>query len=109
MKKFIAVAAAALLAAGAAQAAYKDGTYTGEGQGRASKIEVQVDIKGGKIADVKVLKHGETDMIFGAAQEEMLPKIVAKNGLDGVDNAAGATLSSEGIRAAVKAALAKAQ
>ena len=109
MKKLIVVAAAALLAAGAAQAAYKDGSYTGEGQGRASKIQVQGDVKGGKIADVKVVKHGETDMIIGAAQEEMLPKIVEKNGVDGVDNAAGATLSSEGIRAAVKDALSKAQ
>jgi uncharacterized protein with FMN-binding domain len=108
MKKLIVVAAAALLVAGAAQAAYKDGSYTGEGQGRASKIQVQVDVKGGKIADVKVLKQGETEMIFGAAQDEMLPKI-EKNGVDGVDNAAGATLSSEGIRAAVKDALSKAQ
>ena len=48
-------------------------------------------------------------MIIGAAQEEMLPKIVEKNGVDGVDNASGATLSSEGIRAAVKDALSKAQ
>ena len=109
MKKLIVVAAAALLVAGAAQAAYKDGSYTGEGQGRASKIQVQVDVKGGKIADVKVLKQGETEMIFGAAQDEMLPKIIEKNGVDGVDNAAGATLSSEGIRAAVKDALSKAQ
>lgn len=109
MKKLIAVAAAALMIAGGAQAAYKDGTYTGEGKGRESTIQVQVDVKDGKIADVKVLKHGETDMIIEAAIEEMIPEIVKKDGVDGVESVGGATLSSEGIRAAVKDALAKAK
>ena len=80
MKKLIVLAAAALMAAGA-QAAYKDGTYTGEGKGRESQIQVQVDVKGGKVAAVKVLKHGETEMIFAAAAETLCPAIVAKNGV----------------------------
>lgn len=107
MKKLIVLAAAALMAAGA-QAAYKDGSYTGEGKGRESQIQVQVDVKGGKVAAVKVLKHGETEMIFAAA-ETLCPAIVAKNGVDGVESVAGATLSSDGIKAAVKDALSKAQ
>ena len=102
MKKILAVAAVAALAAGAAQAAYKDGTYTGEGKGRESMIQVQVD-------DVKVVKHGETEMIIAAPIETMLPEIVKKNGVEGVDSVGGATLSSEGIKAAVKDALSKAQ
>ena len=101
MKKLIVLAAAALMAAGA-QAAYKDGSYTGEGKGRESQIQVQVDVKGGK-------KHGETEMIFAAAAETLCPAIVAKNGVDGVESVAGATLSSDGIKAAVKDALSKAQ
>ena len=56
MKKLIVVAAAALVAAGAQAASYKDGSYTGEGKGRESQIQVQVDVAGGKIAAVKVLK-----------------------------------------------------
>lgn len=108
MKKLIVLAAAALMAAGA-QAAYKDGSYTGEGKGRESQIQVQVDVKGGKVAAVKVLKHGETEMIFAAAAETLSPAIVAKNGVDGVESVAGATLSSDGIKAAVKDALSKAQ
>ena len=99
----------AALAAGAAQAAYKDGTYTGEGKGRESMIQVQVDVKDGKIADVKVVKHGETEMIIAAPIETMLPEIVKKNGVEGVDSVGGATLSSDGIKAAVKDALSKAQ
>ena len=108
MKKMIVVAATALMAAGA-QAAYKDGTYTGEGKGRESQIQVQVDVKGGKIAAVQVLKHGETEMIIAAPIETMIPEIVAKNGVEGVESVGGATLSSEGIKAAVADALAKAK
>lgn len=108
MKKMIVVAAAALMAAGA-QAAYKDGSYTGEGKGRESQIQVQVDIKGGKIATVQVLKHGETEMIIAAPIETMIPEIVAKNGVEGVESVGGATLSSDGIKAAVADALAKAK
>ena len=100
MKKLIVVAAAALVAAGAQAASYKDGSYTGEGKGRESQIQVQVDVAGGKIAAVKVLKHGETDMI---------PEIVAKNGVEGVESVGGATMSSDGIKAAVQDALAKAK
>ena len=108
MKKMIVLAAAALMAAGA-QAAYKDGSYTGEGKGRESQIQVQVDVKGGKIASVQVLKHGETEMIIAAPIETMIPEIVAKNGVEGVESVGGATLSSEGIKAAVADALAKAK
>lgn len=109
MKQIIVVAAAALVAAGAQAATYKDGSYTGEGKGRESTISVQVDVKAGKIADVKVLKHGETEMIIAAPIEQMIPEIVKKNGVEGVDSVGGATLSSDGIKAAVKDALAKAQ
>lgn len=51
MKKIIVATAAALLAVGAQAATYKDGSYTGEGKGRESVITVQVDVKGGKVAD----------------------------------------------------------
>ena len=107
MKKLIVVAAAALVAAGAQAASYKDGSYTGEGKGRES--QVQVDVAGGKIAAVKVLKHGETDMIIAAPIETMIPEIVAKNGVEGVESVGGATMSSDGIKAAVQDALAKAK
>lgn len=93
----------------AAQAAYKDGTYEGEGDGNHGKITVSVDVKDGKIANVKVLKHTETDMIIQAPIDNMIPEIVKKNGVDGVETVAGATNSSKGIQQAVKNALAKAQ
>lgn len=49
--------------------AYKDGTYIGEGNGNASRIQVEVVVSGGKIASVNVLKHGETEPLLKAAQK----------------------------------------
>ena len=108
MKKLIVLAAAALLAAGA-NAAYKDGSYTGEGQGKSGPVKVQVTVKAGKIASVKVLEQKETPMIFKGAEAGVIPAIVKANGKKGVATVSGATLSSKGIIAATNAALAKAK
>jgi uncharacterized protein with FMN-binding domain len=108
MKKLIVFAAAALLAAGA-NAAYKDGSYTGEGQGKSGPVKVQVTVKAGKIASVKVLEQKETPMIWKGAEAGVIPAIVKANGTKGVATVSGATLSSKGIIAATNAALAKAK
>ena len=108
MKKLIVLAAAALLAAGA-NAAYKDGSYTGEGQGKSGPVKVQVTVKAGKIATIKVLEQKETPMIFKGAEAGVIPAIVKANGTKGVATVSGATLSSKGIIAATNAALAKAK
>ena len=108
MKKLIVLAAAALLAAGA-NAAYKDGSYTGEGQGKSGPVKVQVTVKAGKIASVKVLEQKETPMIFKGAEAGVIPAIVKASGTKGVATVSGATLSSKGIIAATNAALAKAK
>lgn len=108
MKKLIVLAAAALLAA-VANAAYKDGSYTGEGQGKSGPVKVQVTVKAGKIASVKVLEQKETPMIWKGAEAGVIPAIVKANGTKGVATVSGATLSSKGIIAATNAALAKAK
>ena len=108
MKKLIVLAATALLAAGA-NAAYKDGSYTGEGQGKSGPVKVQVTVKAGKIASIKVLEQKETPMIFKGAEAGVIPAIVKANGTKGVATVSGATLSSKGIIAATNAALAKAK
>ena len=108
MKKLIVLAAAALLAAGA-NAAYKDGSYTGEGQGKSGPVKVQVTVKAGKIASVMVLEQKETPMIFKGAEAGVIPAIAKANGTKGVATVSGATLSSKGIIAATNAALAKAK
>ncbi|MCF0253940.1 MAG: FMN-binding protein [Duodenibacillus sp.] len=108
MKKILVAAAALALCAGA-QAAYKDGSYTGEGQGKEGKITVQVDVAGGKIASVKVVKHTDTQMLLDVAAKKVGKAIVAKQGTEGVKAVAGASLSSKGIIEAVNNALATAK
>ena len=105
IKQVIVAAAAAMLCAGVNAAS----TYEGQGQGNASQITVQVQVKGGKVASVKVVKHGETAMLVGAAEKKLAKQIVANNGTEGVNAVTGASNSSKGIIAAVNQALAKAK
>lgn len=104
IKQWTIVLAAAMLSVNA-HAAYKDGTYTGEGKGNASQIQVEVVVKGGNISSVKVLKHGETEMLLNAAQKKLAKAIIKNNGTEGVDVVTGASNSSKGILEAVNKAL----
>lgn len=97
------------LAAAQTQGAYKDGTYVGTGTGNASHIQVEVVVTGGKVASVKVLDHGETDMLLRAAEKRMAKGVIANNGTEGVDTLSGATNSSKGILEAVNKALEQAK
>ena len=107
IKQLIVAASAALLCTGVS-AAYKDGTYTGEGKGNVSQIQVEVTVASGKITGVKVVKHGETEMLLKAAEKNVSKAIVEKNGTEGVQGVTGATNSSKGIIEAVNNALKKA-
>jgi len=86
---------------------WKDGIYKGEAKGYKGPIEVEVKVKDGKIASVKILKQKENQP--GTALTEIPAKIVKGNGPDGIDAITGATFTSNGIMNAVKAALAKAK
>lgn len=105
IKQLIVAASAAVLCVAAQAATYKDGTYTGVGTGNASQIEVEVVVAGGKISSVKVLKHGETEMLLDAAQKRLSKAIVKQNGTEGVNGVTGASNSSKGIIEAVNKAL----
>ena len=103
------LAALAVFAAlcGSAFAAMTDGTYTGEGKGRNGTITVEVTVKAGKLDAVKVVKHTETVGISDAAVADF-PKAIVAAQSTAVDAVAGATMTSEGIRAAVAQAIQKA-
>lgn len=90
-------------------AAVADGKYTGEGKGNNGAIKVQVTVSGGKITAVEVLEHAETEAIYNSAKDTVINGIVTANGTSGVDSVTGATRSSEGIKAAVEAALSSAK
>lgn len=83
---------------------YKDGTYTGSGQGYGGAINVTVTVSGGEIADITVDSHDGEDPAFYTIATGIIDKIIEAQSAD-VDTITGATLSSTGIRAAVAAAL----
>lgn len=93
----------------AAFAQFKDGEYTGEGQGKEGMVPVTVQIKDGKIAEITVGENEETEAILMGAVDEVIPAIIEKQGTAGVDAVAGATYSSQGIITAVNQALEKAK
>lgn len=96
---------AALTGASAASAAQlKDGVWTGEGQGRNGTITVEMTTANGKITAVKVVKHGETPGISDAAFARAPGEIVAAQST-GIDAVTGATMTTNGIKAAVASAI----
>lgn len=86
----------------------KDGAYQGTGRGMASDIVVDVVVAGGKIESVTVVSASDTPGIFEAAVEKMPAKFVEAQNTN-VDVVAGVTVTSNGIIAAVEAALAGAK
>ena len=80
-----------------------DGTYEGVGSGYAGDIKVSVEFKDGEMVTINVLENAET-LTEGI---EQMPQNILDNGLE-ADAISGATSSSEGIRTAVKNAIATA-
>ena len=81
-----------------------DGTYEGIGEGLFGPIKVSVTVQGGKIIEVKVIEHSESEGIADPAISGIPKAIVEKQQLD-VDVVSGATFTSKGIIEAVKNAL----
>lgn len=81
-----------------------DGVYTGSAFGFMSEIKVEVTMKDNAIADVKVVENDDTGMIGVAAGHKLAKNIVEHQSL-AVDAIAGATVSSNGVFAAVTQAL----
>ncbi len=82
---------------------YKDGEYTGTGQGKRGKITVKVTVKNRKIAAIDVVSQSETPSYWEKALK-VIESIIEKQTTD-VDNISGATKSTNGIKAAVNNAL----
>ena len=86
---------------------FKDGEYEGEGNGINGKIKVKVIIKDGKIENVEILSHAETEGLGGAALPQYAAQTVEKQSLD-IDAVSGVTVTLDGYKEAVNAALAQA-
>lgn len=83
------------------------GTYSATEKGYGGDITVTLEVKDGKIADVKIVGDKETADIGSKAVEEMPALIVAANSYD-VDVISGATITSTSIKKATKAAMTEA-
>lgn len=79
----------------------KDGVYTAKAQGNNGPLTVQTTIKGGKIADVAILKQTETVGVADEALKQIPKRIVETQSL-AVDAISGATHVSDAILAATE-------
>lgn len=83
---------------------YHAGSYTGIGNGRNGEITVSVKVSENAIEAIEIASHQETPGICEAAFAKIPAAIIEKQSL-AVDAVAGATLTSEGVLAAVINAL----
>ena len=83
---------------------YKDGVYTGVGEGFRGTTEVQVTVEDGYIADITILSFRDDQEFFHKAQSAVINAILTEQTAD-VSTVSGATFSSNSIMDAVADAL----
>ena len=83
---------------------YKDGTYTGSGQGFRGTTKVSVTVSGGKITAIEIVSYDDDEQFFRSAKTKIISEII-KNQSTEVSTVSGATFSSNGIIEAVANAL----
>ncbi len=107
----LSLAAALLLfsAAGcSARSAWADGWYSGSGEGVHGVIKLSVSVEKGRIAEIRIDEQHETKGVSEVALDE-IPRAIIKAQSTEVDTVAGASVTSEGIIAAVEMALTEAE
>lgn len=87
---------------------YRDGTFTGSGEGYYGTVTVSVTIASDVITSVSIVSYIDDDDYFGDAQSGIVPAILSAQSAD-VSAVSGATYSSKGIIAAVRDALSQAE
>ncbi len=87
---------------------YKDGTYTGDGQGFGGNIQVQITIADDTLTDIQVVSAEKEDSAYLSQGKAVIERILEAQSTD-VDTVSGATFSSTGILMAVEDALGKAE
>lgn len=104
MKKLLSIVLCAALLLSMSVCVLADGTFTGEGAGKGGMIQVEVTVENNELIAINVVSHDETPG-FADALDTVSAAMIAQNTVD-VDGVTGATLSSNGLKAAVTAALA---
>lgn len=88
---------------------YTDGTYRGNGQGRFGKVPVKVVIENGSIASISLGPNNESAAMAQKVQDEVVPQIIDRQSVAGVDVATGATATSDALLEAVGGILKRAR
>ena len=112
MKKALAIVLAfvmmlSVFGASAVAESAVSGTFTGTARAMKGDLTVEVDLDNGTITDVRVVDTVDTLGIKDAAIASVPKRIVEQQNID-VDAVTGATMTSFGIKGAVKAALTEA-
>ena len=84
-----------------------DGVYEGQSAGYGGPIVARVTIRSGAIENIEVTGDSETEGLGSVAVEKLPGKMLEEKTIQ-VDGVSGATISSNAIKKAVKAALANA-
>ncbi|HIT64078.1 MAG TPA: FAD-dependent oxidoreductase [Candidatus Ventrimonas merdavium] len=80
------------------------GTYTGKAAGFHGDITVEITVEGTKITDIQVVEQTETENIGGEALPTLVEQAL-KNQTTAVNAVSGATVTSDGFRAALEDAI----
>ena len=94
----------AMMLGAAATAEGVSGTFSGEGTGYGGTIAVDVTLENGAITGIDMTGSNETQGIGTVAIDKLIPEIIEKQSV-ALDAVSGATRASEGLLAAVTAAL----
>lgn len=88
---------------------WRDGVYVGSAVNKRGETNIlEVTIENGRFKHIEALNKADTSIVFTKVFRQISQKIIAKNSLD-VDTVSGATVSSQGILAAVKNAVDQAE
>ncbi|MGL6066608.1 MAG: flavocytochrome c [Cetobacterium sp.] len=82
----------------------KNGKFTGLGKGYGGDIKIEIEINDNFIKNIEILSHNETRIISDPAFAH-IPKLVLSANSILVPNVSGCSMSSRGIREAIKNAL----
>lgn len=103
---------AAMLVATSVSGAYalENGIYRDKAPGFGGDVMVTVIIRDGRMQEITTENTGgEKSEYYQKAEEQLIPAILEKQGLDGVDAVSGATGTSESILAAMRGILEQAE
>ena len=92
-----------LLSLMAAALVLQNGVYRDKAPGYGGDVIVKAIVRGGKLTEITTENTGgEKSEYYQKAEGELIPRILEKQGIDGLDTVAGATGTSESILIAMR-------